>query len=263
MPERFIVPLGGDRDEFGEGVGNVDPIWFAGMAECAMNFGFNIGMTKSGSQELYYAKPVIQMTDNHLDRISALKSVVGGNYYHYRGGSYLWVFRGYKAANLAVSLKDFAPSRIEVITAFENWLNTDDREERLEIAGDFKASDNPYVDMDMYLPLVRLPQFTAGIVDARGEIYTVEQPPVGVENPTYWWVSQRLLVHSWNEALLEALASIYGGSVQTRVSRGRRSIWGSEWEGESIGHYWQLGSRNFGTLWEDIGSYVRLTSREN
>ena len=126
------------------------------------------------------------------------------------------IWSGYKAASIGERLLDqnLAPSRAEEFTGFKNWLNTEDAEERLEIAQMLREEDahKPIpIEHSTWVNLLSDKQFAGGVV-SRAMIRFYEINPSTIR--------LALLISSRNISLLNSLSKEFGGKVKTEVGKG-------------------------------------------
>ena len=204
-----------------------DPMWFAGLVEVACTAGLSVGLEHRGFKTYFHVNPLIKMGDNNFDRMIRLKAHAGGNASHLnkygRGNSpYQWAATGRYAVDLAMEVSPYAPSRAETFTAFLNWANTDDIEEKIVIARELHETRGGRVEVSAgdYESLVRDNAFVAGAIDARGTIrrkdieYVSRKPYEGDDNlPPHDWIIRWLDMPSKNLSLLEALQRQWGGNI--------------------------------------------------
>lgn len=201
---------------------NFDPVWFGGLVEVAGSVIFTVGREYRQRRQYIKVTPIITMKDNDWGRIKKLEKHAGGIARHINpieSSPYQWAARGYYAVELARSVKPYAPSREEAFTAFENWANEDEPEQREEIARELQSIEggrNEVSEYD-YRQLVTQSNFVAGVVDARGGFYSNNVPYTGDNLPYHDWVIPRLEMHSRNQPLLEALHGEWGGVVSPGI----------------------------------------------
>lgn len=124
-----------------------------------------------------------------------------------------WKLGGYKAAELIVAMKPWLSTRSEHLAAIENWLNTTDASERIEIAQDLKGYDRlETATIEEYILLLRNPAFVAGVIDNRGSIYRKKDSN---------WSHPAVSISTTNKELVAALHSIFGGSFVLEQPAGR------------------------------------------
>ncbi len=197
---------------------NFDPMWFGGLIEVAGSVILTVGTENRNGRQYIKVTPIITMKDNDWGRIKKLEEYAGGLARHIspiESSPYQWAARGYYAVELARLVKPYAPSRQEAFTAFENWANEDEPEQREEIARELQSIEggrNEILEYD-YRQLVTQSNFVAGVVDARGGFYNKNIPYAGDNLPYHDWVIPRLETHSQNQPLLEALHEKWGGVV--------------------------------------------------
>lgn len=184
--------------------------FLGGMFEISGNMTLESGFlnkTLAGGQvvEYFYTRPVVSYNDTRSGKIERLIEVFGGaSLKDNKSNSFMWFVKSKKAVELATQMSPYAPSRTRMITAFQEWLNSDDMAEKLQIADVARrgaTQTNAGMTQDNYSALVRNPEFMAGVVDARGALDIREG------NPRY------LIITSMNGALLEAIKAAYSGGI--------------------------------------------------
>ncbi|KKS45342.1 MAG: hypothetical protein UV10_C0027G0002 [Candidatus Azambacteria bacterium GW2011_GWA1_42_19] len=190
--------------------GAFHPAWLAGMLECAGSINFDKQIDKKTGNVYYH--PVIGIGDNSQARMLLLQSITGGYLCKDSGNTWRWRIWGKKALEIAEQIAQFTILKKEVLTAFQNWENTDDRDERAEIVEILKSNTGPDISSESYIPLILNPQFLAGVVDARG-MFTHKREFGGEGEDAHDWVMPFLAIISQNIVLLESIVIIYSGKV--------------------------------------------------
>ncbi len=190
---------------------SVSPSWLGGLFEVGGSLGFVMGF--SGRKGKYYEKayPIVTIGENRQDKLNKLLGILGGNFHSREQGnnSIVWYLQGIRAVWLAQHMEQYALSHQEMITAFSNWENAETMEEKANIARLVRVQKETVVlTFNNYLPLVRKPEFLAGVLDNRGTI------------PAFTGDYPRLQVKSTNRPLLEALQFVYGGSCEQYLDQG-------------------------------------------
>ncbi len=176
-------------------------LWFAGMFEAAGAIGFAI--TPPDLKGKIYTKPLITFNDRVEGSVLQLQELFGGAVRKKAGeNSFEWRITGYEAASLVRKIVPYTPSRRFVAFFVDAWLKHPDIQTRVEIARHAKGNTRDLtVSSDDYESLVEIPEFVAGVYDARGGSYFDES---GYE---------KVVVSSVNASLLEALKQQFGGNV--------------------------------------------------
>lgn len=105
-------------------------------------------------------------------------------------------------------MQEFTPSWQEKIKAFQEWRESS-TSRRVEIAERSNSEDGRgIVKVDDFLPLVKIPEFLAGVFDNRACISVN-----GSGN-------NRLKITSTNTSLIEALMIVYGGDLDFGMTKG-------------------------------------------
>jgi len=131
--------------------------------------------------------------------------------------SYLASWPGYKSASIGVRLLEekVAPSREETLLGFQNWTETEDVDERIEIAENLRQSDlNRHIQIDyaIWSQLLDNKQFAGGVI-SRASFRFHEQ-----KNGS---VSVRLEIISRNVSMLDSLEKYFGGKVTRNIGKDR------------------------------------------
>lgn len=223
-----------------------DPVWFGGVVEAACSAVFMAGEFEQKGRVYIKVMPMIAMKDNNWDRVTRLAVHAGGIASHIRDTSpFQWAARGYYAVELARLVKPYAPSREETFVAFENWAEAESQEERLLIARDLQEIKGGRVEVlrAQYRELVTKRSFVAGVIDARGDIYSRIIDYAGDRLPYHDWAIPELKLSTKNQSLLEALHEEWGGGVRP----------GKWWLGKEMG---------LASLMEFIAPELKLRSTE-
>jgi len=199
------------------------------------------GATTSISKSKNTSRPVITVSEIREGVTLSLQEAFGERTRD-KGNSSVWTISGRKAAELLVELLPYIVTRKEYADAAYNWLESAS-EERRTIAEELKGFDRFSLDtkVEDYSKLVDNPHFVAGIMDTRGNIYSLEkgkrQKRLNVE------------VGSLNKPLLDALCSHYGGEVTVKVEKGTPgSIDGVDFVTKRTSYQWLIDdsdARNF------------------
>lgn len=197
-----------------------DPVWFGGVVEAACTAIFTVGEDVREGKTYTKVTPVIAMKDNNWGRVTRLAVHAGGiaSRINFAGSSpYQWTARGYYAVELSRYVKPYAPSREETFIAFENWAETENQEEREEIARDLQETRGGRVEVsqDQYRVLVTRKNFVAGVIDARGDMYSKIVPYTGDRLPYHDWAFPEMRVYSKKQPLLAALHEQWGGVIRS------------------------------------------------
>ena len=176
------------------------PYWIAGVFEVAGSIQFTIKKQK-------YTYPVMTMGDNSLQRMTLMTGICGGTIHrNYQSNTWEWYLTGRRVAELALSMKDKAPSRKTALNAILDWASSP-LCDRLAITSEFDSKQRDSVDPSAYQTNTTIPEFLAGIYDSRAipRYFPSRQKP----DATY----PRLNIRSLNRALLLALFQQFGGSI--------------------------------------------------
>ncbi|HSX19014.1 MAG TPA: hypothetical protein VLE91_02650 [Candidatus Saccharimonadales bacterium] len=231
--------------------------WLGGIYETGGNAEFSIGPHKASGKTYIYSHPVLRVQDNNPDFVQKLKDLFGGSA-RPTGNSWRWQVKGNKAIELAFLMEPYAPSKQGFIEALDQWRNTNDREERLEIARDFEQLGKPdYGTTEDYDKLIEDPRFVAGIIDNRGALY-YKEGGLSDEN-SYGYVWPELRVQTQNRTLLESLSRKFGGTIITMAEAGTtRKARGKDVVVKRDILYWGLGSKDTQSLLAIIQPYLLL-----
>jgi hypothetical protein len=152
--------------------------WLGGVFEARGGIGFNIDSRKG---EIVNSYPYLQVNSTNSGFIDSFQQRFGGEV-KILNNSYNWRLRKrYEVVNLISSMKPFIPSRQEAVLAVENWLATDDLEERIGIAQDMKGYPKHEKDQNIdYTNLLQNPYFLAGIIDVGSIRRTPKSPTISV-----------------------------------------------------------------------------------
>lgn len=141
-------------------------IWLGGVFEAGGSMYFDIQTLKRGKRWIF-SSPAVSFTDNRDQKISMFQQLVGGAIYAKSGSkSHELRVTGDTAVEIAHQMEHYSPRRKLVIAAFELWGATDDKNEKFQIANDFRGKKPEYPPTDAYVDLVKMPEFVAGIIDS-------------------------------------------------------------------------------------------------
>lgn len=154
--------------------------------------------------------PEISVSDNNEARVRRMVPAYGGTVYSRRNSANSWEWRLLRepAYEWALAIKPYAPSREIIIDDFKRWGEEDlSPEQRVEL---FENQVQYFgVTSEEYEPLVIDPNYVAGIIDARGQMYDhVNHAKNGKLAP-----KPAVRVVNVNIPLMEALRKQHGGSL--------------------------------------------------
>lgn len=179
--------------------------WIGGFFETGGGIGYEVRKK--------YAYPYIHYTDNNKLKIEQMEKTFGGNFRQVcNENSYEWKIRGQKAAEFVLRGENFMPSRKNILPSFPDWINAT-REERMFIAQNHRAKDRSPTSIVDYSDLIINPAFLAGVLESRGAYYDGRRTG-----------AKRLMVMSWNEALITAIQQKYGGTIIDNQTAKTRSL---------------------------------------
>lgn len=203
---------------------SISPEWLGGFFEIGGWIGFEVSKTTSKQKRTYeYAYPRASLVDNHKPKLETLANLLGGvvniNRDHNRNEQHIvWTLSNSGlAVCLAEHMRKYSPSHQETILAFQNWRNTTDREERVEIANLFRETEKPVLIAQDYLPLVESSIFLAGVLDNRGFVDYAEHMH---GDKSFGNITPQIVLKSTNRPLLEALHEVWGGSLGQTLRKG-------------------------------------------
>lgn len=208
-PETLLVPLIHTKvlnhavnfEPNRERLAPVGEPWLGAVFEAGGGIGFAVG----SRHERVYATPYVQYHDNEESRLRYFETTFSGRAKELVDG-WSWRMAGAKAARLVTTFGDYAPSRADIGAAFTLWLEDNNRHNRLQISTFIKAADRTPVEMSVYLALLDESEFLAGVLDARGGVYSYKGDNGRRDYPV-------LVVTSKNKVLLKALEARFGGRV--------------------------------------------------
>lgn len=168
------------------------------------------------------ARPEIAYGDTDLSRIAALTTLLESPTKPCSAKTQYVRVRGHQAVAMAHSIRDVAPSRTSMISAFITWLQAQFTEDRVELAKQV-AGRRPLdsVQPGAYTSLSSDPNFVSGVLDSRGRIVALEKPD---RNRNSYWISHKVKVNSVNGELLAALQKTHGGQLIQIASQGEAIV---------------------------------------
>lgn len=195
--------------------------FLGGFFSTGGRMGFNIENQKkrlkgSGEVQYTYAYPIISYNDNRKTKIERLRNLFGGRTLPPEGESHRWYIKSEEAVELAISMKDYSPSRAETIAGFENWVHAEDLADRVTIAREVNQAirtKQMRVHKGAYNDLVENPLFLAGVFESRGFLYNRSKGDHALE-PV-------IEINSENVQLLEAIKERYGGGISVATENSR------------------------------------------
>jgi len=241
-----------DYTQTPEVIQSFSPVHLAGMFEIAGGLRFIRRRVGKGKKEHRVASPIMRISDNNVQGIDRLQQLLGGRTELANEESKAWIIERSNAAELAIAMKPFAPSRRTIISAIKQWADFDELpEERIKIADSVAGKYRDKVTAKNYAQLVKNPNFVAGVFDARGSISTTARDNI---------INLRIVIASQNKALLEALKSHYGfGFVTLAESAGtKKTIKGQPVTRKTDTWQWIIDNEGSNELLNKIGKYIRL-----
>lgn len=198
--------------------------WLGGLFEAGGSI-ILVNEAKLQSGHFYnYSAPQIAIEDDNEIRMVRLQRILGGKVTRRNEERYRWIQTGQRAINIGLAMEGFAPSRQEILAAFNNWEQAESVEEKVAIAQSCKGKSHNPVTVDDYMGLVKIPAFAAGVIDARGDMTFLELLPKNDPAPSFGWVYPMLQVSTRNTPLLTALKHEYGGYFTQRGVKGKEII---------------------------------------
>lgn len=166
--------------------------------------------------------PYLAYTDNVIGRVLELKSHLGGSVFRQgkNNNSFTWNIQGDKAAELISIFGPYAPNRQDVVAASELWEQSTS-EERVVLAKEMRGLDRigALPSAESYKDLAENPLFVAGVFDCRGRGFREEHTRfLGQES------SPKVVIHTTNRSLLEALHSRFEGSLNLVLPEGKEVV---------------------------------------
>lgn len=192
--------------------------------------------------------PHVGMSDSDQTVPERLYRDFGGSFRCISPNSFLWIISGHEASRIAMSMALFAPSRREVIDLIEKLDQNRNPGERVAMVREFRerkvAGFNQAKD---YSRLLRLPEFVAGVIDARGAVCssfsTVNHQP-------------QLRLHTSNESLIDALIKKFGGEKTLHSSKGSIVSIDGMYTAKRDGLCWSLGMEETAPLYRFVSQHL-------
>lgn len=186
--------------------------WFGGAFEAGGGIYFSIDKKRNA------VTPRIEIADSDPAFARKLYEEFGGSFHCGSSKSFAWTISGYRACRITMSMYPFAPSRRKVIELIRSLGKCGDPKMQVTMVKKFreeKVADSNRADdyLDDYLRLLEIPEFVAGIIDARGIVYSSDSASRH---------SPQLRVQTTNRSLAEALKIRFGGEI--RLDRPKGSI---------------------------------------
>lgn len=179
--------------------------------------------TKSGGTTyLTTVTPIVGYSDSNKKKLLYLKSLFGGGIHKEKNkNSARWYIKSRKIIPLIETIQKYAPSWQTFIEEFYNWSVAEDVETKVEIAKGIKRMSNPQprdvFPIEEYRKLINMPQFLAGVFEARGALYKYIRSDSPINLPT-------LAIHSQNYNLLRAIKEKYGGGISNTLRKKDKSL---------------------------------------
>jgi hypothetical protein len=157
------------------------------------------------------------LNDSEEATINIFQGLIGGRKYKEKGdNSWNLQISAHSIPAIASAIAEYAPSRREFIALAQLWEEMN-IEERIEAVTEFRDTLGPggrvQVSPIDYGKLICLPEFLAGVVDARGKPETVQRH--GIRENTQ---DPIIRIGTSNIALLNALQPRYGGTVNESIT---------------------------------------------
>ena len=175
-----------------------------------------------GSIHLTSVTPIVGYSDSNNKKLLYLKSLFGGGIHKEKDkNSVRWYIKSRKITPLLEAIQRYAPSWQTFIEEFYNWSVAEDVETKVEIAKGINRMSNPQprdrVSVEEYRKFVAIPQFLAGVFEARGALYKSIRPDNLLDSPI-------IAIHSQNYNLLRAIQEKYGGGINNTLRKRDRSL---------------------------------------
>jgi hypothetical protein len=161
-----------------------------------------------------------------------------------------WVLSGLDAASFIAAISSFIPSRKKIVALAKEAEQTIDFEEQVAMINRFReeGAKKRDVSVEDYMPLLEIPEFVAGVMDARGVLRTC----IPQNTP-----ETRLHVLTANESLLKALEARFGGGIYTYHNEGEETeIKGKKYILTRDSKVWILGEKETIDLCRWIAPYL-------
>lgn len=192
--------------------------------------------------------PHVEISDSDRTVPERLYREFGGSFRPRLPNSFLWIISGHEASRIAMSMNFFAPSRREVIDLIGKLEQNRNPGERVAMVREFRerkvAGFNQAKD---YSELLEIPEFVAGVIDARGAVYS--------SFPTVNHQSQ-LRLHTSNESLIDALIKKFGGEKTLHSSKGSIVSIDKRYTAKRDGLYWSLGMGKTALLYRFVSQHL-------
>lgn len=190
------------------------PAWLAGMFEIGGSLHFQIHRSSRGDKEYTTAIPVMQMRDNHPDRLEKLRLLAGGKVYPV-GRPKEWKTWSQHAVWLGELIRPFAPKRQGAIEAFQLWDRRDSPAEGIDIARMQREVALTTIKPDLlgvaYSSLVINNDFLGGVLAGRGCVTTHEKYDRGKAFDTIYPV---VVICASNRELVAAIDRVDPGNFR-------------------------------------------------
>lgn len=175
-----------------------------------------------GTIYLTTVTPIVGYSDSNKKKLLYLKSLFGGGIHkEKKKKSARWYIKSRKIIPLIELIQPYAPSWKTYIEEFSDWSVAEDVESKVKIAEGIKRMSNPQprdkVPVKEYRRLVSMPQFLAGVFEARGVLYKYIRPDSPINLPT-------LAIHSQNYNLLLAIKEKYGGGINNTLRKRNKAL---------------------------------------
>jgi hypothetical protein len=188
----------------------------AGMFEIGGSYSFDVSTqnAKNGVARTY-VYPQLALGDTNREKLEVLKDWFGGSISSKHTRAYQWVKKGKGVLPIVEKTLTYAPFREDFITAFQLWEMAEDIDEKLLLAnelGDMNRQENKFPDPQVYEGLVLDSRFLAGCYFARGAIRSSHR--INHQH------RPRVMFHSGNRSLLEAIKGQFGGNLSHNEQNG-------------------------------------------
>lgn len=191
--------------------------YLGGVFEAAgwLGAGVNSSVVKGKRYTHGYLKGTLN--DSEEVNINIFQGLIGGRKYKEKGdNSWSLKIPNYCIPVIASAIAEYAPSRRAFVALAQLWEEMTVRE-RIEAVTEFRDALGPggrvRVSPADYEKLICLPEFLAGVVDARGKPELVQRH--GVRENTQ---DSIIRIGTSNRALLNALQLQYGGTVNEKIT---------------------------------------------
>jgi hypothetical protein len=163
--------------------------------------------------------------------------------------TFTWTLSYHRASHVAISMSLFVPSRQRVISQLKEFERITNPRERVNLVREFRKEEPIQShSTEDYIRLLDIPEFVAGIIDARGIVYSFRNSTSQSE----------LRVQTTDDPLIDALIRKFGGTRYLAIPKGSKftSFTGKNYISRKDNQCWMLGMKGTAELYQYVKPHL-------